>query len=123
MAISWSSIFVDTAMAQAQAAPVAQPSTWEMLIMPAGFLAIMYFFMIRPQQRKAREHQEFIAAIKAGDEVITTGGIIGRVKNVQEGFFSIEIASDTVIKVIKSEVARPTVKQAAAEKAAAPQKA
>lgn len=80
--------------------------------MPVGFLAIMYFFMIRPQQKRARDHQSFITNLKAGDEVVTTGGIIGRIKTVQDTFVSIEVAANTVIKVIKSEVSGLTQKQA-----------
>ncbi len=94
---------MDTAYAQAQTAG-AQPAMWEMLVMPAGFLAIMYFFMIRPQQKRAKDHQSFITNLKAGDEVVTTGGIIGKIKTVQDTFVSVEVAANTVIKVVKSEV-------------------
>lgn len=102
-----STIFVvlfsaSSAFAQAQGQP--GPSTIEMLVMPAGFLLIMYFFMIRPQQKRAREHQAFLSALKAGDEVVTSGGIIGRVKSVAEGFVSVEVAGNTVIKVLKSAI-------------------
>lgn len=107
---------VDTAFAQAQTAQ-AQPAMWEMLVMPIGFLAIMYFFMIRPQQKRVKDHQAFLTGLKAGDEVVTTGGIIGRVKTVQDTFVSVEVAANTVIKVIKSEVSGLTTKAAAAEKA------
>lgn len=104
---------VDTAFAQAQTT-TAQPAMWEMLVMPAGFLAIMYFFMIRPQQKRAKAHQSFLTNLKAGDEVITTGGIIGKVKTVQDTFVSIEVAANTVIKVIKSEISGATGKTVAA---------
>lgn len=112
--------FSDVAFAQAAAS--SQPSTWEMLVMPIGFLAIMYFFMIRPQQKRARDHQAFLKALKAGDEVVTTGGIIGRVKTVQDTFVSLEVASNTVIKVVRSEISGSTQKQAA-QAAAVPEKA
>ncbi len=95
---------VSSTSALAQAQSPSGPSTIEMLVMPAGFLLIMYFFMIRPQQKRAREHQAFIAALKAGDEIVTSGGIIGRVKSVAEGFVSVEVAGDTVIKVLKSAI-------------------
>ena len=105
--------FSDNAFAQ----PAAQsgPSTMEMLIMPAGFLIIMYFFMIRPQQKRAREHQTFLAALKPGDEIVTTGGIIGRVKTVAEGFVSVEISANTVIKVLKSAIESQSPKTQKAE--------
>jgi preprotein translocase subunit YajC len=101
----------------AQAAGQSGPSTIEMLIMPAGFLAIMYFFMIRPQQKRAKEHQSFLAGLKSGDEVVTAGGIIGRVKSVAEGFVNVEIAGNTVIKVLKSAIEGQSPKAAAQAKA------
>ncbi|MEI6833515.1 MAG: preprotein translocase subunit YajC [bacterium] len=101
-------------LAKAQAAAQQGPSTVEMLIMPLGFLLIMYFFMIRPQQKRAREHQAFISALKAGDEVVTSGGIIGRVKSVAEGFVNVEVAGDTVIKVLKSAIEGQSPKAQAA---------
>ena len=99
----------------AQAGGQAGPSTMEMLIMPAGFLVIMYFFMIRPQQKRAKDHQTFLAALKPGDEVVTTGGIIGRVKTVAEGFISVEVASNTVIKVLKGSIEGQSPKAQAAK--------
>ena len=101
--------------ALAQAAGQAGPSTVEMLIMPAGVLIIMYFFMIRPQQKRAKDHQTFLAALKPGDEVVTSGGIIGRVKTVAEGFISVEVSSNTVIKVLKSAIEGHSPKALAAQ--------
>jgi preprotein translocase subunit YajC len=101
----------------AQAPNQPGPSTLEMLIMPAGFLAIMYFFMIRPQQKRAKQHQAFLAGLKAGDEVVAAGGIIGRVKSVADGFVSVEISGNTVIKVLKSAIEGQSPKAAAQSKA------
>jgi preprotein translocase subunit YajC len=110
------SIFTaNLAFAEGAAQPQG-PSTIEMLIMPAGFLLIMYFFMIRPQQKKAKEHHNFLASLKAGDEVVTAGGIIGRVKSVAEGFVNVEVAGNTVIKVLKSAIEGQSPKAQAAAK-------
>jgi preprotein translocase subunit YajC len=109
--------FFASDLALAQAANQQGPSTVEMLVMPAGFLLIMYFFMIRPQQKRAKEHQAFLSALKAGDEIVTAGGIIGRVKTVAEGFVSVEVAGNTVIKVLKSAIEAQSPKAAAATKA------
>jgi preprotein translocase subunit YajC len=111
--ISW--FYASTSLAEGAAQP--GPSTLEMLIMPAGFLAIMYFFMIRPQQKRAKEHQTFLAGLKSGDEVVAAGGIIGRVKSVAEGFVSVEIAGNTVIKVLKNSIEGQSPKAAAQTKA------
>ena len=107
--IAMPQFFIDQAFAQG-ARVGQQPSFIEMLVMPVGFLAIMYFFMIRPQQKRTKDHQAFLAALKAGDDVITTGGIIGKVKSVQESFVSLEVSANTVIKVIKSEVSQIATK-------------
>lgn len=80
------------------------PSLLEVLIMPAGFLLIMYFFMILPQQKKAKMHSELLSNLKPGDEVLTNGGIIGKVKSVADGFVSLEVSPNSVIKVVKSSV-------------------
>jgi preprotein translocase subunit YajC len=110
-------LITQSGSALAQGAAAAGPSTVEMLIMPAGFLLIMYFFMIRPQQKRAKDHQAFIASLKAGDEVVTSGGIIGRVRTVAEGFISVEIANNTVIKVLKSSIESQSPKAAASSAA------
>jgi preprotein translocase subunit YajC len=86
------------------ATPPKGPSTYEMLIMPAGFLLIMYFFIIRPQQKKAKDQADLISSLKPGDEVVTTGGIIGKVRSVAETFFTIEVSNNTSIKVLKANV-------------------
>jgi preprotein translocase subunit YajC len=97
---------MSTALAQSAAAGAQQksPSMIEMLAMPVGFLLIMYFFIIRPQQRKAKEQSDLITNLKAGDEVVTTGGIIGKVRSVAEGFVTLEVANNTAIKVLKTNV-------------------
>lgn len=100
---NWS--FVTTAYAQdAAAAATKGPSVVEMLVMPVGFLLIMYFFIIRPQQRKAREQANLITNLKPGDEVVTTGGIIGKIRSVSDGFLSLEVSPNTTIKVLKGNV-------------------
>lgn len=97
-----------TAFAQDAAAPAAAaaktPGLWETLMLPAGFLLIMYFMIMRPQQKKAREQQEFLSKLKAGDEVVTSGGIIGRVRTVADSFITLEVSGNTTMKVLKSHV-------------------
>lgn len=92
------------AYAQAQGATAQQPSLLEMLVMPAGFLLIMYFLVIRPQQKKAKDLQSLITALKPGDEVITNGGLIGRVKSVADAFITLEVAANTNIKVTRGSI-------------------
>lgn len=67
--------------------------------------AIMYFLMIRPQQKKMKEHREMVAALRKGDQVITQGGIIGKVTKVgAEGEIEVEIATGVKVKVIQHTV-------------------
>jgi preprotein translocase subunit YajC len=93
---------IDIAYAQAAAAPKG-PSIFETLALPAAFLAIMYFMIIRPQQKRARDHSEMLTALKVGDEVVTSGGIVGRVRSVADSFVTIESLSST-LKVMKANV-------------------
>ena len=69
--------------------------------------AIMYFLLIRPQQKKVKEHQKMVEALRRGDQVITQGGIIGKVTKVKEdGEIEVEIATGVKVRVIKSTVAQ-----------------
>ncbi len=70
---------------------------------------IFYFLLIRPQQKKQKQHQEFLKSLKRGDEVITSGGIIGRITKLSENIVSLEIAPNVVIRIARSQIAgRPT---------------
>ena len=68
------------------------------------FIAIFYFLLIRPQQKKAKEHQAMVAKVAAGDEVVTAGGILGKVVEVGDAFLTLEIADGVRIKVQKFQV-------------------
>ena len=68
------------------------------------FVVIFYFLLIRPQQKKAKEHQALISKISTGDEVVTTGGILGKVTEVGDSFVTIEVAEGVQIKVQKFQV-------------------
>ena len=76
---------------------------------------IFYMLMIRPQQKRLKEHQATIAAVKKGDDVITGGGIRGRVTKVTDDEVEVEIATGTRVKIVKStlsHVVRPNTKPA-----------
>jgi preprotein translocase subunit YajC len=70
----------------------------------AVLVAIMYFVMIRPQQKQAKQHQELISGLKKGDEVVTQGGILGKIHLVSEQTVTIEVASGVRIRVLKRSV-------------------
>ena len=68
--------------------------------------AIMYFLLIRPQQKKMKEHQAMVAALRRGDQVVTQGGIVGKVVKVKEdGEIEVEIADGVKVRVIQSTIA------------------
>lgn len=81
-----------------------QPSPWGSLFMIVALIAIFYFLMIRPQQKKQKEIKKFREGIKVGDRIITAGGIHGKVTAVKDDTFTIAIASDVNIKVDKGSV-------------------
>ena len=72
---------------------------------------IMYFLLIRPQQKKAKEHAAMVAGVRRGDQVITQGGVIGKVVKVKdEGEVEVEIADGVKVRVIQSTIASVTSK-------------
>jgi preprotein translocase subunit YajC len=73
-------------------------------IMMAVFVVIFYFLLIRPQQKKQKEHQAMLGKIGEGDEVVTAGGILGRVIAVGDQFLTLEIAEGVRIKVQRFQV-------------------
>ena len=80
-------------------------STDLMSFLPIVIIFILFFFIIiRPQMKQAKETRNMIAALKKGDEVATSGGVIGKVTKVGDSFVSIEIATDTIINVQKAAV-------------------
>ena len=89
----------------AQAA-AAQPAGggMSMIIMMVVLFGLMYFMMIRPQMKRQKEHRTLIAGLAKGDEVVTNGGIAGRVEEVGETFITVEIAANVKVKLQKSAV-------------------
>ena len=69
--------------------------------------AIMWFLLIRPQQKKLKEHQAMVAAVRKGDQIITQGGMIGKVTRVKEGEeVEVEIAEGVRVRVVKNTIAQ-----------------
>ncbi|MEA3227534.1 MAG: preprotein translocase subunit YajC [Campylobacterota bacterium] len=76
-------------------------------LLPFVFLiAIMYFVIIRPQQKEAKTREEMIKALKKGDKIVTNGGFIVVVNKVEENFLSIKMNDDVVTKITKESIAR-----------------
>ncbi len=74
---------------------------------------IFYFLLIRPQQKRAKEHRAFLESLQRGDEVVTTGGLIGKVTGLTEDVVTLEVADNVRVKVARSAIAgRPGQKSA-----------
>jgi preprotein translocase subunit YajC len=91
--------------AWAQAGAPAGPGGITMPLMMVVFVVIFYFLLIRPQQKKAKEHQALITKLAAGDEIVTTGGLLGKVVEVGDSFLTLEVADGVRVKVQKFQVA------------------
>jgi preprotein translocase subunit YajC len=87
----------------AAGAPEASPM-WSFVVPMIFMVAIFYFLLIRPQQKKAKEHKALLENLKRGDRVMTNGGLIGNIVNIEEGLVVIEVADK-----VKVEVARPYI--------------
>lgn len=75
-----------------------------MILMMVVLFGLMYFMMIRPQMKRQKEHRQMVSALAKGDEVVTNGGIAGRVEDVGETFITVEIAPNVKVKLQKGAV-------------------
>lgn len=91
-------------VAYAQGAAGSQGSPMSSLLMMVAIFAIFYFLMIRPQQKKQKELKSLIDALQKGDEVLTAGGLLGRIKALDEQYVELEIANNVIIKMQRNSV-------------------
>ncbi len=82
----------------------AQGGDYSFLIMMVAIFAIMYFFMIRPQNKKQKEIQKFRKGLEVGQSVITAGGIYGKIKEIEDNTVVVEIAPSVKIKIDKNSI-------------------
>lgn len=110
--------------AYAQSAGSGGGDIISMLLPFVMIFVIMYFLIIRPQQRRMKEHQEMLAQIKRGDEVVTAGGLMAKVVRVKEGDEEIEaeIAEGVKVRIVKSTISTVASKTAPATGPATPPK-
>lgn len=86
-----------------------------------AIIVVFYFLLIRPQQKKAKDHQQLLGTLREGDKIVTSGGIYGTIVKVEENTFIVEIADRVRIKILKSHVGN-VVSQANAGSAPPPPK-
>ncbi|EHQ52127.1 preprotein translocase subunit YajC [Ectothiorhodospira sp. PHS-1] len=77
----------------------------EFLIMIVIFFAIMYFLIIRPQSKRAKEHKAMVDGLNKGDEIVTNGGLVGKITQVTENFIKVEVSEGVVVNVQRQAVA------------------
>ncbi|MDP8222675.1 MAG: preprotein translocase subunit YajC [Candidatus Lernaella stagnicola] len=82
-----------------------QPDMFTSLIPIILIGIIFYFFLIRPQSKRQKEHQSLLSELKRGDEVVTTGGVIGRIHSVTDTVITLEVAQNMRIRVLKGQIA------------------
>ncbi len=99
-------LFSVQAFAQDAAAPAAQQApVWMQFVPFVVILAVMYFIVIRPQAKKQKETQDFLSALRVGDQVITQSGILGRITALTDTIATLEVANQVQIKVLRAQVA------------------
>ena len=119
-------MFISDALAQTTDAAASQGSVTGMFIQLALIFLIFYILLIRPQQKKIKQQEAMLAAIKQGDELITNGGVYGRVVEAEPFDLTIEIAEGVRVKMVRSmvrEVITDEVKLPSQEKSKAKGKA
>ena len=77
---------------------------WSFLLMMGGMFVIMYFFMIRPQMKRQKEHKALVEALANGDEVVTAGGFLGKVAKVGEVYIGLEMADGVEVQMQRTAV-------------------
>jgi preprotein translocase subunit YajC len=90
--------------AWAQSAGGAQGGGLESMLLIVLMFVVLYFLMIRPQMKRAKEHKAMIEALQKGDEVVTAGGVLGRVSKLNENYITLEIANNVEIQVQRPSV-------------------
>ncbi len=114
-------LFEGTAWAQAAAGQAESPPIIQQLLTGPGpimalVVAVMYFMVFRPQSKKAQEQAKMLAALKRNDEVVTTGGLIGRIHEVGDKVITLEVAPNVRLRVERSQIASMSSHKAAAKK-------
>jgi preprotein translocase subunit YajC len=98
-------VFISSAFAQTTTAAGGDMQSSLMSMLPLVLMfVVLYFVMIRPQMKKQKEHRSMIAALAKGDEVVTAGGVLGKVSKLGESYVGLEVASGVEVQVQRSAV-------------------
>jgi len=108
-------MLISTAFAQGQDAAPAAGGFGQMLIPLVLIMVIFYFLLIRPQQKRMKQHRDMVNAIRRGDTVVTSGGLIGKVARVSDDEIQVDLGEGTKVRVVKSTIAEVRSKTEPAE--------
>lgn len=98
------SFFISDAVADAGTQAASSPDPLASLILPIGLVVLFYFFLIRPQSKRQKEHKQMVGDLQKGEEVLTSGGILGKITNVNDDFITLEIAKDVSLNIQKNAI-------------------
>ena len=96
--------FIPAAMAQAQTAPAPEANPMVTLLMFGGLFLFMYLFIIRPQRKRQKEHQELVGGINKGDEVVMNSGMLGKITKVDDNYLVLDAGNNLELKFQKASV-------------------
>jgi len=96
-------VLISPAFAEGAPAGASGPG-YEQFLIIIGMFALLYFLMIRPQMKRAKEHKQMTEALAKGDEVVTSGGVLGKITKIGETYVSIEIAPNTEVQIQRSAI-------------------
>lgn len=97
--------FISPAMAQAAGSPSGSSQAFSSLIIFGGMALIFYFLIFRPQSKRAKEHKSLLESIQKGDEIMTTGGILGKVRKLSGDYVVLAVNENVELKIQKSSIA------------------
>ena len=95
---------IQDAFAAGTGQATSEASLMSMLPLLVVFVLFVYFFLIRPQNKRAKEHRQLVSELSTGDEVVTSGGLLGKIVKVTEDFLVLNIADNTEIVIQKSAI-------------------
>lgn len=95
---------ISEAYAMAEGAAQGQGGGYQGIIMLVAMFAIFYFLLIRPQQKRAKQHRELVNNLKSGDSVVTAGGIHGKITSVEDAVVTLEVANGVKIKMNRASI-------------------
>ncbi len=99
------SFFIEDAFAEGAAAVGATPNLISQLLVFGGIFVIFYLLFIRPQNKKMKEHQAMVDSLKKGDEIVTNGGVLGKIVGLHDSFVTIEVSNDVKLNIQRASIA------------------